>query len=87
VITLDNEEKSGRSYLKYAAIFVLGLGLTASVSYTVYQKKIATETVLLNGCSKQVNNKIQEATFSKVHSCGNSFCKESKMSYHHGGRF
>jgi hypothetical protein len=44
VITLDNEEKSGRSYLKYAAIFVLGLG-TASVSYTVYQKQIATETV------------------------------------------
>jgi hypothetical protein len=47
VITLDNEEKSGRSYLKYAAIFVLGLGLTASVSYTVYQKQIATETVLV----------------------------------------
>jgi hypothetical protein len=45
VITLDNEEKK-RSYLKYAAIFVLGLGLTASVSYTVYQKQIATETVL-----------------------------------------
>jgi hypothetical protein len=40
VITLDNEEKSGRSYLKYAAIFVLGLGLTASVSYTVYQNKL-----------------------------------------------
>jgi hypothetical protein len=39
-------EKSGRSYLKYA-IFVLGLGLTASVSYTVYQKQIATETVLV----------------------------------------
>jgi hypothetical protein len=39
--------KSGRSYLKYAAIFVLGLGLTASVSYTVYQKQIATETVLV----------------------------------------
>jgi hypothetical protein len=33
-------KKSGRSYLKYAAIFVLGLGLTASVSYTVYQKKL-----------------------------------------------
>jgi hypothetical protein len=39
VITLDNEE-NGRSYLKYAAIFVLGLGLTASVSYTVYQNKL-----------------------------------------------
>jgi hypothetical protein len=43
--TLDNEEKSGRSYLKYA-IFVLGLGLTASV-IIIYQKQIATETVLV----------------------------------------
>jgi hypothetical protein len=37
-------KKKGRSYLKYAAI--LGLGLTASVSYTI-SKQIATETVLV----------------------------------------
>jgi hypothetical protein len=61
VITLDNEEKSGRSYLKYAAIFVLGLGLTAS-GYTVYQNKLPK--LLKTAVQKQVNNKIQEATFS-----------------------
>jgi hypothetical protein len=39
-------KKSGRSYLKYAAIFVLGLGLTASKLYCL-SKQIATETVLV----------------------------------------
>jgi hypothetical protein len=61
VITLDNEEK--RSFIFKICCLVLGLGLT--VSYTVYQKQIATETVLVEtAVQKQVNNKIQEATFS-----------------------
>ncbi|MEZ7498441.1 SPOR domain-containing protein [Flavobacterium sp. Arc3] len=85
VITLDTEERSGRSYLKYAAIFVLGLGLTASVGYTAYQNQIATETVLVEtAVQKQVNNKIQEATFfikSPMPPVTLSI-KESKMSYH-----
>jgi hypothetical protein len=38
------KKRSGRSYLKY--IFVLGLGLTASVLYCL-SKQIATETVLV----------------------------------------
>jgi hypothetical protein len=45
-VTTRQWRKSGRSYLKYAAIFVLGLGLTASV-IILYQKQIATETVLV----------------------------------------
>ncbi|PKH66793.1 SPOR domain-containing protein [Flavobacterium sp. ALD4] len=85
VITLDTEERTGRSYLKYAAIFVLGLGLTASVSYSVYQNQIATETVLVEtAVQKQVNNKIQEATFfikTPIPAVTLSV-KESKMSYH-----
>lgn len=85
VITLDTEERSGRSYLKYAAIFVLGLGLTASVGYSVYQSQIATATVLVEtAVQKQVNNKIQEATFfikSPMPAVTLSV-KESKMSYH-----
>lgn len=85
VITLDTEERSGRSYLKYAAIFVLGLGLTASVGYSVNQNQIATETVLVEtAVQKQVNNKIQEATFfikSPMPAVTLSV-KESKMSYH-----
>ncbi|TDE04891.1 HU domain-containing protein [Flavobacterium hiemivividum] len=85
VITLDTEERSSRSYLKYAAIFVLGLGLVSSVGYTSYQNQIATETVLVEkSVQKQVNNKIQEATFfikSPIPAVTLSV-KESKMSYH-----
>jgi hypothetical protein len=85
VITLDTEERSGRSYLQYAAIFVLGLGLTTTVGYSVYQNQINSETVLVEtAVQKQVNNKIQEATFfikSPIPAVTLSI-KESKMSYH-----
>jgi hypothetical protein len=85
VITLNTEERSGRSYLQYAAIFILGLGLTASIGYSVYQNQIASETVLVEtAVQKEVNNKIQEATFfikSPMPAVTLSV-KESKMSYH-----
>ncbi|MGM8360928.1 SPOR domain-containing protein [Flavobacterium sp. ARAG 55.4] len=64
VISLVTEERSGRSYLKYAAIFVLGLGLIASVGYSVYQNQMVSQRVLVEkAVQKQVQNKIQEATF------------------------
>ena len=64
VISLVTEERSGRSYLKYAAIFVLGLGLTTSVGYSVYQNQITSQRVLVEkAVQKQVQSKIQEATF------------------------
>ena len=85
VITLDTKERNGRSYLQYAAIFVLGLGLTASVGYSVYQNQIVTATVLVEtAVQKKVNTKIQEATFfikSPLPAVTLSI-KESKMSYH-----
>jgi hypothetical protein len=85
VISLETEEKSSRLYLKYAAILVLGISLTASVSYSVYQKQIATKTVLVEkAVQKQVNNKIQEATFfikSPMPAVTLSV-KENKMSFH-----
>jgi hypothetical protein len=64
VISLVTEERNGRSYLKYAAIFILGLGLTTSVGYSVYQNQITSQTVLVEqAVQKQVQSKIQEATF------------------------
>jgi hypothetical protein len=85
VISLDAEETKGNSYLKYAAIFILGLSLTGSFGYSVYQNQIATETVLVEtAVQKQVQNKIQEATFfikSPLPAVTLSV-KESKMSYH-----
>ncbi len=87
-IALVSDEKGGRSYLKYAAIFILGLGLAGSLGYQIYQNRIETETVLVEkAVQKQVQNKIQEATFfikSPIAPVTLSIKenKEVKMSYH-----
>ncbi|MWB93766.1 SPOR domain-containing protein [Flavobacterium sp. GA093] len=58
------ETRSSRSYLKYAAIFVLGLGITGSIGYPLYQNQIANQTLIVESAvQKKVENKIQEATF------------------------
>lgn len=63
-IILTPEIRKVSPYLKYAAIFVLGLGLTASIGYPIYQEQIASETIVVEtAVQKQVQNKIQEATF------------------------
>jgi hypothetical protein len=87
-ILLVPETRTANPYLKYAAIFVLGLGLTATVGYSIYQNQIATATSLVEtAVQKQVQNKIQEATFfikSPVPTVTLSVksAKEVKMSYH-----
>lgn len=85
VIALIPERRRTSTYLKYAAVFVLGLGLTGAVGYPVYQQHIANETILVEkSVQKQVQNKIQEATFfieNPVPAVTLSI-KESKMSYH-----
>lgn len=64
VISLVSEERQGRSYLKYAAIFILGLGLAGTAAFSVYQHQIETQTVLVEkAVQKKVETKIQEATF------------------------
>ncbi|MBC7749225.1 MAG: HU-CCDC81 and SPOR domain-containing protein [Methylotenera sp.] len=61
---VPEETKSANSYLKYAAIIVLGLGIAGSFGYPMYQNQIASETILVEtAVQKQVQNKIQEATF------------------------
>ncbi|MEO6175992.1 MAG: SPOR domain-containing protein [Flavobacterium circumlabens] len=66
-ITLPEAEeqvRSSRPYLRYAAIFVLGLGITGSIGYPLYQNQIANQTLVVEGAvQKKVQNKIQEATF------------------------
>jgi hypothetical protein len=55
--------------------FCFRIRLTASVGYSVYQKQIATATVLVEtAVQKQVNNKIQEATFFFIKA--NPFCRK-----------
>ena len=85
VVQLLPEKRKKTAYLKYAAIFVLGLGLTATASYPVYQDYIANETLIVETTvQKQVQNKIQEATFfiENPIPAVTLTVKEVKMSYH-----
>lgn len=60
----EDEIRSSKSYLRYAAIFVLGLGITGSIGYPIYQNQIAAQTLIVESAvQKKVENKIQEATF------------------------
>jgi len=66
-ISLHENEDEGRSvnpFLRYAAILVLGLGITGSIGYPLYQNQIANKTLVVESAvQKKVQNKIQEATF------------------------
>ncbi|WP_395052171.1 SPOR domain-containing protein [Flavobacterium sp.] len=59
-----NANRKSYSYLKYAAVFVLGLGVLGALGFKYNENRIATETLLVQkNVQKQVNQKIQEATF------------------------
>ena len=85
VIVFEPETRKSSPYLKYAAIFVLGLAVAGSVGYPIYQNQIASDTILVESAvQKQVQNKIQEATFfikSPIPAVTLSV-KEAKLSYH-----
>ena len=61
------KERKSYSYLKYAAVFVLTIGITGSVGYKLYDNyltRVAKETLVVEtNVQKKVNQKIQEATF------------------------
>ncbi|MCG9791920.1 HU domain-containing protein [Flavobacterium algicola] len=64
VIVFEPEVSNSRSYLKYAAVFILGLGLTGTIGYPLYQNEMASQkTIVDKAVQKQVETKIQEATF------------------------
>ncbi|MGA9636898.1 SPOR domain-containing protein [Flavobacterium sp.] len=78
-------EYNNRSYLKYAAIFVLGIGLMGTVGYPLYQNEMANQKTLVEkSVQKQVETKIQEATFfiQNPLPAVTLSIKETKMSYH-----
>ena len=66
-IAFISEKRSSHSYLKYAAVFVLAVGITGSVGYKLYDNyltQVAQETLVVEtNVQKKVNQKIQEATF------------------------
>lgn len=63
-ITLEPETQKSRRYLKYAAILVLALSATGTIGYKLYQDQVESQTLMVEtAVQKQVQNKIQEATF------------------------
>ena len=85
VIVFAPERRRTSVYLKYAAVFVLGLGVAGAIGYPFYQQQIANETILVEkSVQKQVQNKIQEATFfiKSPIPVVTLTVKEEKMSYH-----
>ena len=85
VVEFIPERRKTSAYLKYAAIFVLGLGLTGTLVYPIYQQQLANEKMLVESAvQKQVQHKIQEATFfiENPIPAVTLTVKESKMSYH-----
>jgi GR25 family glycosyltransferase involved in LPS biosynthesis len=67
LIKLIPETKKSNSYLKYAAVFLLTTGIAGIGTYggyKFYENKIAEETLVVQtNVQKQVDYKIQEATF------------------------
>jgi preprotein translocase subunit Sss1 len=84
-IQLVPEHKNNSTFLKYAAIFVLGLGLIGTVGYPIYQNEIETQKIIVEtAVQRQVQNKIQEATFfieSPIPAVTLTV-KEGKLPYH-----
>lgn len=87
-IIFTPERRSKQAYLKYAAIFVMGIGLAGVFGnqyYNNYQEQIATENRLVEeSVQKKVEDKIQEATFfieSPLPPVKLNI-KEDKFSYH-----
>ncbi len=60
----ETEERKSSPYLKYAAVFVIGLAVAGSIGYPLYQNQIASDTLLVEtAVQKKVQSKIQAATF------------------------
>ena len=87
-IQFTPEKRGSNAFMKYAAIFVLGTGLLATSGYfgnVYYQNKIQQETLAVQTkVQKQVNQKIQEATFfiSNPLPTVTLTVSEGKMPYH-----
>lgn len=85
VIALNPEKRNRFVYLKYAAIFVVGLAGAGILGYNWNENRVATQTILVEkAVQKQVQNKLQEATFfvSSPLPSVTLTVKEEKLSYH-----
>ena len=84
-IVLVPAQKEGKSYLKYAAVFMVGLGTIGFFGNNFYQnQQLEQAQIVENQVQKEVQNKIQEATFFIKSPLPNVTLaiKEVDMNYH-----
>ncbi len=85
VMVPETQSSSRNSYLKYAAVFILALTAAGSIGYKIYDSKMDEELRLVQTeVQKDVQNKIQEATFFIENPLPNVTLtvKEDKKPYH-----
>lgn len=84
-ILLVPDQKRRNSYLKYAAIFVVGLGTIGFFGNNFYRnQQLEQSQIVESQVQKEVQNKIQEATFFIKSPLPNVILsvKEAEMNYH-----
>ncbi|HEX9981509.1 MAG TPA: SPOR domain-containing protein [Flavobacterium sp.] len=63
-IALTPEKRKARPYLRYTAVIALALTATGSIGYKLYENHVSETTLMVETeVQKQVQNKIQQATF------------------------
>lgn len=85
IVLIPETKTKNYSYLKYAAVFAILLGGSGFFGANLYEKQIQEETKLVQTeVQKEVENKIQEATFFIQSPLPNVklTIKEQKLSYH-----
>lgn len=85
IIALPTEKRRALSYLKYAAVFVLGFAGAVYFGYDFYENRLDEQTFMVeSSVHKKMQTKIQEATFfieSPLPSVTLTV-KEDKLNYH-----
>lgn len=84
-IAFTPEKRESRSYLKYAAVVVLALGVAGTIGFKLFQNHVEQQTLIVeNAVQKQVQDKIQEATFliDNPMPTVTLTVKEEKLTYH-----
>jgi hypothetical protein len=85
VMVPESVSSSRNSYIKYAAVFILALSAVGSIGYKIYNDKMDQDLLFVQTeVQKDVQNKIQEATFFIENPLPNVTLtvREEKKAYH-----